>query len=168
MKKYLIVLFGFIISYHIVSCKQTKEASKKDVVSKNNTEKLIKRLNNPTGSDVLVISHRADWRNYPENSLEGISSSMAMGVDMVELDVAKTKDNQLILMHDKTVNRTTTGKGLVSDFMLDSIKKLFLKNGAGVPTKYKIPTLEEALRLCKGKILVNLDKSYEFFTKHMK
>lgn len=79
------------------------------------------------------------------------------------MDVAKTKDNHLIIMHDKTLDRTTTGKGLVADKTLDGIRKLYLINGANIATKYRIPTLEEALILSKGKILVNLDKSYEYF-----
>lgn len=162
MKKLVFIIF-YLVSLSIISCKQIKDTAHKKDVSKNNIEKLIKELNNPTSSTVLVIAHRADWRNFPENSLEAISSSIEMGVDMVELDIAKTKDNQLILMHDRTLDRTTTGEGFVTDYTLDAIKSLFLKNGAGVPTKYKIPTLEEALLACKGKVLVNLDKSYELF-----
>jgi glycerophosphoryl diester phosphodiesterase len=86
-----------------------------------------------------------------------------MGVDMVEIDIRKTKDNQLVVVHDKTLNRTTTGNGLVSEWTLDSLKTVYLKNGVGHPTRYKTPTLKEALLTAKGKILVNLDKSYNYF-----
>ncbi|WP_339916916.1 glycerophosphodiester phosphodiesterase family protein [Yeosuana marina] len=165
MKKYSVLLIGCLISVFISSCKQKNEVSNNTIVSekKNKINELIHQLNNPIGSEVLVISHRSDWRNFPENSLEAMASSIRMGVDMVEMDVAKTKDNHLVIMHDRTLDRTTTGKGLVSDWTLDSLKTLRLRAGTGVPTKYKIPTLEEALTLCKGKILINLDKSYEFF-----
>ena len=60
---------------------------------------------------MLVVSHRADWRNAPENSLQGIRNCIDMGVDMVEIDLKKTKDGHLVVMHDKTINRTMTGKG---------------------------------------------------------
>ena len=68
-------------------------------------------------------------------------------------------------MHDKTIDRTTTGKGLVKEWTLDSLKTLNLVDGLGVATKYKIPTLKEALQTSKDKILVNLDKSYTIFDK---
>lgn len=86
-----------------------------------------------------------------------------MGVDMVEIDLKKTKDGHLILMHDKKIDRTTTGKGLPQDYTLAELKKFRLKNGAGHKTAHLIPTLEEVMNLCKGKILVNVDKGYDYF-----
>jgi glycerophosphoryl diester phosphodiesterase len=55
---------------------------------------------------VPVASYRGDWRNYADNSIEGIESCIRMGVDIVEIDVAKTKDGQLILMHDWKIGLT--------------------------------------------------------------
>jgi glycerophosphoryl diester phosphodiesterase len=86
-----------------------------------------------------------------------------MGVDIVELDVQRTKDGHLILMHDATLDRTTTGKGNIADRTLDSIQTLRLKNGCAIKTREKVPTLEEALLLMKGRILVNLDKADRYF-----
>ncbi|MFH4969315.1 glycerophosphodiester phosphodiesterase family protein [Gaetbulibacter sp. M240] len=157
-----LLLFSLILILSVHSCKQNKESENE---FSNNTDSLLKKLNDSQGKDVLVIAHRGDWRNFPENSVEAIESAINMGVDMVELDVKKTKDNHLIIMHDATLDRTTTGKGLVSEWTLDSIKKLYLKNGAGIYTKYRIPTLEEALNTCKGKILVNLDGAYDYFNE---
>ena len=122
-------------------------------------EKLLKRDN----SSVIVVAHRGDWRNFPENSLEAIDNAIKMGVDIVELDVQRTKDGKLILMHDMTLNRTTTGKGKISEVTLDSIQKLRLKNGCAVRTIHKVPTLEEALLHAKSKIMVNLDKADRYF-----
>ena len=65
---------------------------------------------------VSVISHRGDWRNTPENSIRAIQNCIDLGVNMVEIDIKKTKDNELILLHDKTLDRTTTGKGLPQDY----------------------------------------------------
>ncbi|MEO9804089.1 MAG: glycerophosphodiester phosphodiesterase family protein [Reichenbachiella sp.] len=124
-----------------------------------------RRLRESSGKDVLVVAHRGDWRNAPENSLQAIRNSIAMGVDIVEVDVKKTKDGHLVLMHDKTLDRTTTGSGYVSDWTLDSLKMLWLKNGTGRPTKYKVPTLEDAMNAAKGNIMVNLDHCYDYFTE---
>lgn len=112
---------------------------------------------------VAVVSHRGDWRNAPENSIMAIENCIEMGVNMVEIDLKKTKDNQLILLHDNTLDRTTNGKGKPSDYTLAQIKKLRLKNGLGRVTLHKIPTLEEALMVAKGKIWINIDKGYDYF-----
>lgn len=86
-----------------------------------------------------------------------------MGVDMVEIDLKKTKDGHLVVMHDKTINRTMTGKGNAEDYTLAELKAMRLKNGAGCKTRHQIPTLEEVMLLCKGKIMVNIDKGYDYF-----
>lgn len=114
-------------------------------------------------SKVLVASHRGDWRNYAENSIEAIEGCIAMGVDIVEIDVARTKDGHLILMHDQKINRTTSQKGLVTDFTLKDFRKMNLRNGLGKVGEFKVPTLEEAMLAAKGKITVNLDKADQYF-----
>ncbi|WP_405296817.1 glycerophosphodiester phosphodiesterase family protein [Algibacter sp. Ld11] len=128
-------------------------------------EKLIANLEDSENKDIIVIAHRGDWRHAPENSLQAIQNCIDMGLDMVEIDIRETKDGKLVLMHDTTIERTTKASGLVKDWTLDSLRTLKLVDGLGVETMHKIPTLEEALLLCKGKILVNLDKSYEIFDK---
>ena len=112
---------------------------------------------------VTVVAHRGDWRNSPENSIQAFKSCIEMGVDMIEIDVRKTKDNELVIIHDATVDRTTNGKGKVSDLTLEEVKKLRLRAGHGVVTRHEVPTLEEVLNLCKGKVLINIDKGYDYF-----
>jgi len=114
-------------------------------------------------SKVFVASHRADWRNWPENSLEGINSAIEMGVDIVEVDLQLTKDSVLIIMHDPKLDRTTTGKGKISETNYSDIQKLRLKNGVGIYTRHKVPTLEEVLNLAKGRVMLNLDKADRYF-----
>lgn len=126
---------------------------------------LIANFKDSRNKEVMVVAHRGDWRNAPENSLQAIENCIAMGVDMVEIDIRKTKDGQLILMHDETVDRTTTGTGKVADLMWAYLQTLYLRDGIGHKTPHQIPTLKEALQLCKGNILVNLDKSYPIFDK---
>lgn len=109
--------------------------------------------------NVLVVSHRSDWRAHPENSLPAIRSAIAMGVDVVEVDVRRTKDARFVILHDKTLDRTTTGKGQVGDFTLAELQELRLRDGAGSPTSERIPTLEEALDAVRGRAVINLDKS---------
>ena len=127
------------------------------------SEQIRNELLNPTSKKVLVASHRADWRNYPENSMEAINSAIEMGVDIVEIDIQCTADSQLIVMHDSKIDRTTTGKGRISELTLDSIQKCRLKNGVNIKTRYHVPTLREVLLACKGRVLINLDKSDRYF-----
>lgn len=112
---------------------------------------------------ILVVSHRGDWRNAPENSLQAMENCIRMGVDMVEVDLKMTKDGHLVLMHDKLINRTMNGKGAAEDYTLAELKALRLKNGAGCKTRHTIPTFEELMTLCKGKVMVNVDKGYDYF-----
>lgn len=114
-------------------------------------------------SKILVVSHRGDWRNAPENSLQAMKNCIDMGVDMVEVDLKLTKDGQLVLLHDKTLNRTLNGKGQPEEYTLAELKAMRLKNGAGCKTRHTIPTFEELMILCKGKVMVNVDKGYDYF-----
>ena len=127
-------------------------------------EKLLAELNNPSSKYVMVITHRGDWRNYPENSIPAIESVIRMGADMLELDVKMTKDSVLVLMHDKTIDRMTNGKGKVSDFTYDSLRTFRMRRAHNVVTdSIRIPTLREALLCCKDRILVNVDHAYPYY-----
>lgn len=112
-------------------------------------------------SNVLVVAHRADWRHHPENSLPAIRSAIELGADVVEVDVRRTKDGHFVIIHDTTLDRTTTGRGRVADFTLEELRRLHLRDGAGSVTAEIIPTLEEALAAVRGRAVVNLDKSSE-------
>lgn len=121
------------------------------------------KLFNPNNKEVLVVSHRGDWRNACENSVEAVKNASRLGVDIVEIDLGRTKDGELIVMHDDKVDRTTTGKGYVKDLTLAEIKRLQLRNGCNIKTIYKVPTLEEVLLEAKGKVMLNLDKAFDYF-----
>ena len=131
--------------------------------AQENVKALLQDLKDLESRKIIVVAHRGDWRNAPENSLQAFQNCIEMGVDMIEIDVRKTKDGQLVLMHDNTVDRTTDGKGEVSDLTLEELRQLHLKNGMGRVTFHHIPTLEEVLELTKGKILINIDKGYDYF-----
>lgn len=140
-------------------------SAKNDTSKMQDVSKIIKQLNSRSDSIVLIASHRGDWRNAPENSIQAIKNCIRMGVDIVEIDVRMTKDSALVLMHDATIDRTTTGKGKVSDWCLDSLKTLNLKNGCGIATRYRIPTFKEAMETAKGLIMVNIDKAPDYMDK---
>ena len=131
--------------------------------AQSNLKEILKNFNKPAKENVMVVSHRGDWRNAPENSIQAFQNCIDMGVDMVELDLKKTKDGVLVLMHDKKIDRTMNGKGFPENYTLDSLKMLRLKNGVGCKTRHQIPTFREVMELCKGKIMVNVDKGYEYF-----
>ncbi|MEO3407755.1 glycerophosphodiester phosphodiesterase family protein [Mucilaginibacter sp. CAU 1740] len=115
---------------------------------------------------IQVTAHRGDWRNAPENSVRAFQYAAAMGVDIVELDLKKTKDGVIVIMHDETINRTTNGKGKASDFTFDEIRKFGLRNGLGRVTNNQIPTLKEVMLALKGSgVKVNLDKSYDVYNE---
>jgi len=111
---------------------------------------------------VMVVAHRGDWRQAPENSVWSIKKAIESRVNMAEIDLAITKDSVLILMHDNTIDRTTTGKGRPQDYTLAEIKQFYLRDGAGHPTQMRVPTLEEILEVSKDKIFVNLDKGFNY------
>ena len=124
-------------------------------------EMLKARLENSNAGDVIVVAHRACWRESSENSISAIDACVRLGVDMVEIDVRRTKDGELVLMHDATVNRTTNGTGVVANLTLNKIQQLHLRKAEGgghsLVTKESIPTLRDALAATKDRILVNLD-----------
>lgn len=82
--------------------------------------------------------------------------AIKLGVDIIETDVKVSKDGVPFLMHDRTMDRTTTGKGDPEEFTWAELSQFYIVD-KGKQTSYKIPTLEEALNLAKGKILVDLD-----------
>jgi glycerophosphoryl diester phosphodiesterase len=127
--KYYILITGIIVA--IISC-QTQSIKDQSSTEKKTTEVLIQNLKDPNNNSVFVIAHRGDWRNAPENSIQAIQNCIDMRVDAVELDLCITKDDQIILMHDVTLDRTTTGKGLVSDWTLDSLKTLNFKEWSSI------------------------------------
>jgi glycerophosphoryl diester phosphodiesterase len=124
------------------------------------------KLNNIFEADtkkVLVAAHRGDWRNSPENSIQSVQNCINKDIDIAEFDLAKTKDGKLIIMHDKTIDRSTNGKGKPKDYTLEEIRKFRLLSGTGHPTRHAIPTLEEMLLAAKDKIIIDIDKGYEYY-----
>ena len=136
-------------------------------LAQSRAERILAEIRNPKSKYVVVIAHRSDWRHYPENSLAAMEGAIAMGVDMVEIDVQRTADGVLVCCHDKSVDRTTTGKGKVNELTADYIATLKLKTKDGV-TEYGMPTLAQALDLCKDRVLINIDKGMNYYNQIQK
>lgn len=125
-------------------------------------DSLRQHLLTPGDGTVLVAAHRGDWRNAPENSLEAVELSIRMGVDIVEVDVRRTLDGVLVLMHNPSIKATTTGRGLVSLSTYRRLQRKTLRSGCRLKTAAKIPTLEEVLVASQGRVLLNLDKAFGY------
>jgi glycerophosphoryl diester phosphodiesterase len=107
---------------------------------------------------IAVIAHRAGRGIMPENTLAAIRNAIRLGADYVELDIRATKDGRLVIMHDGSVDRTTNGSGAVKD--LDFATLRALDAGSKFDAKYageRIPTFDEALALCHGKVHIYVD-----------
>ena len=155
MKKLLILLSGLLLLQ--TSCSHSAS------VPGNHADWVVSELHDPSSDKVLVACHRGDWRNWPENSIDAIESVIAMGVDVMEMDLKLTKDSVLVLCHDKTIDRTTSGKGRVCDITYDSICRCVLRTAHNQKTDLRMPTLREALEVCKDRIVVNIDQGYEYY-----
>ena len=93
---------------------------------------------------MTVAAHRGDSANYPENTMAAFRAAIAAGVDMIETDVRLTCDGVPVLIHDRTVDRTTDGTGYVRDMTFSQLRTL---NAGTVAMPQPIPTLEELLEL---------------------
>lgn len=152
----LLALSGFFLGSADAFPQDTK-----DVVS------LRVDLFDPDGR-VMVVAHRACWSaGAPENSLASIARCIAIGADMIEIDIRLTKDGIPVLMHDETIDRTTSGSGKVSDLTYEEISHVRLRRGAGgdkaLVSEETVPTLRDVLQLTRGAILINLDVKADAF-----
>ena len=108
----------------------------------------------------LIIAHRGDSAHVPENTLASFAAALEVGADLVEFDVQLTKDAQVVVIHDATVDRTTTGKGRLRDLTLAQVRAF----SAGYASRFgeahrgeRVPTLAEALSLLKDRARVMVE-----------
>lgn len=113
-----------------------------------------------TGSGSIIVSgHRGGYEEgYSENCIEGFENVLKQMPAFFEIDPRLTKDSVIVLMHDATLDRTTTGTGKVCDHTWKELQKLRLKDHSGKVTNCRIPTLEEVIKWSRGKTIINLDK----------
>ncbi|MBL86325.1 MAG: glycerophosphodiester phosphodiesterase [Winogradskyella sp.] len=153
MKRLLLLLA--IIS--LVACKKAKSNDQEAQVQKSKLIELFK----PSRSDYPNISvHRGGkgLKYYPENCLETIQYVSDSISAIFEIDVAQTKDGKLILMHDNSIDRTTTGNGSVKNLTYKELKNFNLVDDFGNQTNYKIPLFSEVLEWSKANnVILTID-----------
>jgi glycerophosphoryl diester phosphodiesterase len=113
----------------------------------------LKRFNRP-----LLIGHRGYPARFPENTLAAFEGAIRAGCDMIELDVTLCKDRRLVVIHDDTLERTTSGKGRVRDHTLTEIKRL--DAGSWFNARFagqRVPELFEVMALAAGRCRVNIE-----------
>lgn len=94
-----------------------------------------------------IIGHRGGASIGLENTLSCFDKGIEAGADMIELDIHLTKDNKIVVCHDQTIDRTTSGEGKIEDMTLDEIRKYDIVDAEGNPTDQKIPTMDEVFDL---------------------
>jgi glycerophosphoryl diester phosphodiesterase len=116
----------------------------------------------------LVIAHRGDSAHRPENTLASFASALELGAELVELDVQLTSDGSVVVIHDETLERTTTGRGPVSAHTLAEIRAL----SAGYAQRFgaafageRVPTLAEVLGLLRGRARALIEIKHEAVTE---
>jgi glycerophosphoryl diester phosphodiesterase len=110
-------------------------------------------------SSILISGHRGGIEDgYPENSLEAFDHILGRMSAFFEIDPRLTKDSVIVLMHDATLDRTTTGTGKLADHTWEELQKIRLKDHEGNETSYMIPRLDSVIQWNKGKTVINLDR----------
>lgn len=110
------------------------------------------------GNNTIISGHRGGMaEGYPENCIESFEHTLSMMPSFFEIDPRLTKDSIIVLMHDNSIDRTTTGKGLVGDYTFAELQKFNLVDHRGNITPYHIPTLDSAIAWSRDKAVLNLD-----------
>lgn len=107
----------------------------------------------------IISGHRGTIEQHlPENSIPAMKEVLKHSPAIFEIDPRLSKDSIPVMVHDATLERTTTGKGKVIDYTWKELKKLRLKDKQGQETNYRINNLDEMIKWAKGKTILNLDK----------
>jgi glycerophosphoryl diester phosphodiesterase len=126
----------------------------------------LKRLFPAQKSIPVICAHRGGKENVPENSMAAFQQSASNGIHCMENDIQLTKDNEIIVLHDDTVDRTSNGKGPVREMTLKDLQKLDF--GSWYHTKFKkerVPTLNKFLNVCNGVPLIEIKKYNNYSEK---
>jgi len=101
--------------------------------------------------EIVIVAHRGMVAGFPENTLAAYCKSIEMGFSAIEIDLRATADGHIVVIHDDTVDRTTSGRGKVSDLTLADIRSLDAGSHAGPEfADQKVPTFEEVLDAVRG------------------
>jgi len=134
----------------VISCKQTQNASS------NTSNVLFEKFTYKKDATPIISVHRGGKgvSGYPENCLETLQYINSKIPAIFEIDIASTKDNVLVLMHDDNLERTTTGQGKLKGYTYSELQNLSLVDDFGVETVYKIPKFEAVLNWAKKNTII--------------
>ena len=153
MKHFLLI---FLICAS-VSCKQSQDQLNTTEVQNSKLLELFK-ASNTNYPNISVHRGGKGLVNYPENCLETLKYINDSIVALFEVDVAQTKDGKLVLLHDKSIDRTTTGSGKVDALTYAELKNFNLKDDYGNKTNFKIPLFSDVLKWCvKNNVILTID-----------
>jgi glycerophosphoryl diester phosphodiesterase len=165
------IIASVLFTFMVAACATLSAPSASDRAAMADLQSALDELDD---GRVLVVAHRGCWSAAPENSIQSIKDCIAMGVEVVEIDVQLTADRELIVFHDRTLDRMTNGSGLVREATLADIRALQLYERDGSPhqimdrkllTNQRVPTLREMFAATRGRILINLEiKSNDVFS----
>lgn len=146
--KYIVVICILLASF---SCKEKTEKS-----SETNKSALVSKFAYQAKTTPVISVHRGgkSIENYPENCLETLKFINDSITAIYEIDVAKTKDNVLVLMHDNSLNRTSTGEGDITNYTYKELLKYNLEDDFGNETTFKIPLFKDVLVWAKANNVV--------------
>ncbi|MEX0685116.1 MAG: glycerophosphodiester phosphodiesterase family protein [Balneolales bacterium] len=150
-----IVLFLMLGYFMMASLNKSNDLHVFDIDSPSELKNFFKYQE---GQGPLISSHRGGMREgFPENVLETFENTIRHTWSLMEVDPRYSKDSSIVLFHDNTLNRTSTGTGRVSDYTLEELKNFNLTDPLGNVTDFTMPTLDEALKWAKGKTILFLD-----------
>jgi glycerophosphoryl diester phosphodiesterase len=124
-------------------------------------DELLRRLGRKAGVPVIRVAHRGAGKPEPENTLRSYEKAARMGADMIEVDVRRSSDGALVLAHDDEIHDTDGRKLRVSDHPLLELRELDLGEGE------RIPTLEEAIEVCRRRSALMADLKGEGFEEEL-
>ena len=140
-------LITFLLSLTLIGCASVNRRQ-------------VNVLPKPRHGGVYVVAHRGAHNGIPENTLAAYKAAIEMGVDFVEVDLRTTKDGHIVSIHNKRIDSYVTNgqHGLVSEMTLEQLKQLDIGSRIGPQwSNERIPTFEEILELCKGRVGIYLD-----------
>lgn len=131
------------------------------IVKINSIEDLQNYFKYSPDRDVIISGHRGGMMpGYPENCIESCEKTLSLMPTFFEIDFSFTSDSIPVLMHDLTIDRTTTGKGKIADYTYAQLQEFNLVDRDKKVTPYKIPTLKQMLEWGKDKVVFNFDNKY--------
>lgn len=138
---------------------KTKKKTYKFIIRVIDTYSDSTKILDAKNHNIKIIAHRGMSSLAPENTLEAMELAASYDFEMVEFDISETKDGRFVVMHDSSVDRTTNGAGEIGELTYEQIKSYTIDGGNGYDKWYKsikVPSLEEALKVCKKRNLTPL------------